>query len=612
MRAFRYLLPVIVLHAAPLCGQTVLEDSITMRDGVRLDATLMIPADSLPRDGFPGIIVVHGYGGEKTDMQPLASVLALYGYASLAYSVRGQGNSEGYSTTSGETERLDLNEVLQYFRAHPSINPDKIGVAGGSQGGIHAWMAAVYRMAGVRAVVPTYATPHFAADLVPRNCINQALAWQLSLGSVRYAPEREVVRELIIGDDYDGLLPYINARDLENLLDSVQVPVLQGLGWKDALFPVNAGIRAAANLAARGIPVWSYYGTGGHSEPYNVNELTFVIARSLDWFDHWLKGKPVDQVDIPLVFYADDRPSWPHHITAVWPPEPASAVRLYVRNGGLSITPPTTAATFSFVLEYDSTYTPSTAWNDRYSGGAFRNAFKTTPLRLLSPPLVDTTDVTGIPYAHLVTSSDATEFQAHARLFDVSHADTGLLWQLMTRGTNGIRGTTPHTEVRSDVECNALSHRIPPGHMIGLEITSLDLDQSGNAHIIPYFQSTHSRLITSPSNPSYVDIPLVGVAMFTGTEEPIASLPDGFRLYQNYPNPFNPVTTIAYQIGAPSDVTLTIYDLLGRVVAVPVDERKTPGSFTVIVDAGDLASGVYLYRLRAGNDVQTRRMVVVR
>ena len=173
---------------------------MTMRDGTVLDATITLPADSIPAGGFPSIVLIHGSGGSKADMVPYAAVLANNGYASLAYSVRGQGNSGGYSTSSGETERLDLDEVIQYFRHQTNINPEKIGVAGGSQGGIHSWMAAAYRMAGVKAIIPTYATPRFAMDLVPNNCVKQALVWQLTLGAIRYGPERDAIKEVIIRD----------------------------------------------------------------------------------------------------------------------------------------------------------------------------------------------------------------------------------------------------------------------------------------------------------------------------------------------------------------------------------------------------------------------------
>jgi predicted acyl esterase len=603
---------IITLLATPLRAQTVQDDSLITRDGIVLDATITIPADTPPSGGFPGIIIVHGYGGSKTDMRVLASVLASRGYASLAYSVRGQGNSGGFSTTSGETERQDLNEVVQYFRMYPGIHPDKIGVAGGSQGGIHAWMAAVFRMAGVRAVVPTMATPHFAVDLAPGNCFKQALAWQLSLGSVRYAPERDRVRDLIVRDEYDSVLAHITVRDLERLLDSVHIPVLQGLGWKDALFPANAGIRAAANLSARGIPVWSYYGTNGHLEALNIDEYIYVVTLSLDWFDRWLKGQVLDQAEVPMVFYADDRSGWPHHVTPTWPPDSAGALRLYLKNGSLASTLPDASDTLLFSVQYDSSYTPTNGWNDLYRGPQFHNAFKSLPARLLSAPLLDTADVTGIPRVHLVAASDAHQFQVHTRLFDVFQADTGLVWQLMTRGTFGVRGNAPSTLVDAGFECSALSHRISPGHMFGLEITSLDVDASGDAHIIPYFLTSSSRVYSSPSSPSYIDIPLVGSVSITRIQEPLAVLPKRFVLHQNYPNPFNASTTVGFELPLSSEVRLCVYDMLGREVSVLVNERRDAGVHERKFDASELSSGVYFYRLTAGEHVQTKKAILMK
>jgi hypothetical protein len=89
-------------------------------------------------------------------------------------------------------------------------------------------------------------------------------------------------------------------------------------------------------------------------------------------------------------------------------------------------------------------------------------------------------------------------------------------------------------------------------------------------------------------------------------------LAEGFRLCQNYPNPFNPTTVVSYQLSAVSEVRLAVYDLLGREVAVLVNEKKPAGSHEVTFDAGRLASGTYLYHMTAGNFVQTRSMVLLK
>jgi gluconolactonase len=85
-----------------------------------------------------------------------------------------------------------------------------------------------------------------------------------------------------------------------------------------------------------------------------------------------------------------------------------------------------------------------------------------------------------------------------------------------------------------------------------------------------------------------------------------------FELQGNYPNPFNPTTGIRYQVSGVSVVNLVVYDLLGRELAVLVNERKAPGSYEVKFDASGLASGVYVCRMTAGLFVQSRRMVLVK
>ncbi len=89
-------------------------------------------------------------------------------------------------------------------------------------------------------------------------------------------------------------------------------------------------------------------------------------------------------------------------------------------------------------------------------------------------------------------------------------------------------------------------------------------------------------------------------------------LPERLELFQNYPNPFNPATTIEFALAGPGFVTLKIYDLLGRQVAALVSEKMAAGIHTLKWDAGGLAGGVYLYRLNAGNFVQSKKLVLMR
>lgn len=88
-------------------------------------------------------------------------------------------------------------------------------------------------------------------------------------------------------------------------------------------------------------------------------------------------------------------------------------------------------------------------------------------------------------------------------------------------------------------------------------------------------------------------------------------IPLQFMLCQNYPNPFNPTTVISYQIPVSSNVKLKVYDLLGREVAVLVDEYKSAGRYDVEFNAFGLSSGVYYYRLSTENFIQSKKMMLM-
>ncbi|MFA3784083.1 kelch repeat-containing protein [Melioribacteraceae bacterium 4301-Me] len=99
-----------------------------------------------------------------------------------------------------------------------------------------------------------------------------------------------------------------------------------------------------------------------------------------------------------------------------------------------------------------------------------------------------------------------------------------------------------------------------------------------------------------------------------GVEEEKESIVRDFRLYQNYPNPFNPGTTIEYVLPKESFVNLTVYNSLGEKVAILVNEYQRNGKYKVRFTANvkNLASGIYFYSLRAGNNVITKKMILLR
>ncbi|MCH7618894.1 MAG: T9SS type A sorting domain-containing protein [Candidatus Marinimicrobia bacterium] len=106
--------------------------------------------------------------------------------------------------------------------------------------------------------------------------------------------------------------------------------------------------------------------------------------------------------------------------------------------------------------------------------------------------------------------------------------------------------------------------------------------------------------------------------VFVGVEDgPLAQVPSDYSLGQNYPNPFNPSTTIAYDVPAASNVSINIYDMLGRNVITLVNEQKNAGSHTVEWNGKNssgiqVTSGIYFYRLEAGQSAITKKMLLLR
>ena len=110
----------------------------------------------------------------------------------------------------------------------------------------------------------------------------------------------------------------------------------------------------------------------------------------------------------------------------------------------------------------------------------------------------------------------------------------------------------------------------------------------------------------------------VNNSMYSFTYVPVTAIGEdygsvnSYSLSNNYPNPFNPSTKITYTLPERGNVSLKVYDLLGGEVAQLVNGEIEAGSYEIIFNANNLASGVYFYRLQAGSFVQTKKMIIIR
>ncbi len=137
-----------------------------------------------------------------------------------------------------------------------------------------------------------------------------------------------------------------------------------------------------------------------------------------------------------------------------------------------------------------------------------------------------------------------------------------------------------------------------------------------------YLQATGGFDLTGITTQNYNDSLVTRITHFSdivgstqqglvSVEDPV-EVPVAFALGQNYPNPFNPSTTINYAVPERADVVLRVYDVMGVEVARLVNDTKEPGQYEVRFDASGLPSGLYLYELRAGSVVLSKKMLLLK
>jgi hypothetical protein len=135
---------------------------------------------------------------------------------------------------------------------------------------------------------------------------------------------------------------------------------------------------------------------------------------------------------------------------------------------------------------------------------------------------------------------------------------------------------------------------------------------------------TWKQVDSLPHGPAIFSSPIIGWSaglndsvykwdsgLLTSVKE-INFIAESYNLEQNYPNPFNPSTTINFSVPSSEFVTLKVFDVIGNELATLVNEEKSTGSYEVKFDAKGLSSGIYFYKLTAGNFIETKKMILIR
>ena len=133
----------------------------------------------------------------------------------------------------------------------------------------------------------------------------------------------------------------------------------------------------------------------------------------------------------------------------------------------------------------------------------------------------------------------------------------------------------------------------------------VNASQTSNQALIRISDLTNGNILDQSDDVFTIDIA-------PAVDEEFSGIPDSYKLLQNYPNPFNPSTTIYYGLPVEASVKITIYDVLGNEVMVYSEKKQEAGYHRVEFDATVLPSGIYFYRLQAGNFAETKKMVLMK
>ncbi len=147
--------------------------------------------------------------------------------------------------------------------------------------------------------------------------------------------------------------------------------------------------------------------------------------------------------------------------------------------------------------------------------------------------------------------------------------------------------------------------------------------QSGILSASGFFSNDDLSFVFSAGNPivgefgnssiSLVPVSVPDLVVIPTSTESLSEIPRVFDLSQNYPNPFNPSTIINYAVPKASDITIDVFDILGKKVASLVNQRQTAGNYSVQFNALNLASGVYIYTLRVnGKALKSEKMLLIK
>ncbi|HOJ03878.1 MAG TPA: CocE/NonD family hydrolase [Bacteroidota bacterium] len=595
------LLGMALLPGLPVQAQNITNATVAMSDGVQLDILYVRPLGTAPTGGWPGMLLVHGFAGSKNEVANLAMAFAMQGYYSVGYSVRGQGASGGvFDFFTSQRILDDLREMIAYLGGNPEVNADRLGVLGASQGGLHAWNAAAYKMP-VRTAVSIIANGRAADNWLE----NGALSWIFSNAgltpNVRFDPAvRDSLAQARQKGDFTYVRSFFEQYSTTSLESDVRVPVLIAVSAHDIFFNQNAAMRQFANVPTDSRIILY---PGGHDLPPVQEQEGYVLDVVYRWLDYWLR-------DVT----ADASVASPDSAVALYDGG-TGALRIFSRSEeGVWLAPtPNEKRVREEILHFSGFgLTPDAPQQAGQTSFTYVPLLGSQPIAFQSEPFAR--DLTLAPLSGTATmycSGTGHSYQMNVSLYDfdpVAGRRTPI-----ARGHMQVKGVGGDTRLMQ-FELTRILHTIKAGHVLEAQV------HPGLA-LIPDLNIHFGNIVNGPVDASVNVLswggPTPSLLRLWVFDENVNALdaapaPTALAIGTNYPNPFSSFTHVPVEVAAATTLRVRVYNSAGKLVATLHDGTVGAGRHSFVFDAAALPAGVYLCRAESAAGVAQRAVLLLR
>lgn len=519
--------------------------TVTMSDGVALATTLYAPTGPVPKGGWPAVIMMHGWGGDRTEFNGIAPLFASHGFVVLSFDARGFGQSGGQTGLGGKRDILDVYQLMEWLIQKHAVNSNEIGLTGISYGAGRSILAAADDSLStfnnpnlfgtnrgglppkVAAIAPIAGWTNLNYALFPNSVVK--FSFDVGLYAVGARPTANNYPPALSQWLVEGMTG-VNTQDFSNGLQARSVtsasqwttlattPMYAFQAWKDELFPaeqVTPLFEQAAeepqsplynSTAARDDRL--YLGSFGHAgATFGADEGEYIFQQILYFMQAQLQGQQTPLTNQGRVGIGPE--TWAgsaavEHFNS-YPVPTAKVSTYYLTTSKLDSSP--TSSSLPTILINNPT------------DGAFADPNLVPPLPLDSLtqsatlqgspsqakfylPLQASYHLEGEPFVTFYLKSASSRAEVTARLYDYSPT-TGT-WTFVTRGSDEATGLSLLTPTKVTFNLYSANHRFAPGDELVLAVSPSDA---------PFFRPdpTTLSLIVGHDNtqPSSVQLPQV-------------------------------------------------------------------------------------------------------